>query len=129
MNITTLHPDTKMKHVVLRLVQNNPTTHCLSITEDNCPQGNQNEILKHKNFLSGSTPSPATTVSLVEIKENWIRLIGSAQTYWWRLSKKDLGTTNGQELKLIALVRKHYLVGKFEARQQVRRFFQQTQAE
>jgi hypothetical protein len=63
----------------------------------------------------------------MNVKENWLKLISSAQAFWWKLSETELHKTNGREQKLIDLVRKRYFINQFDAKKQVKRFFQQAQ--
>ena len=58
-----------------------------------------------------------------KIKKHWKQLIGVAASKWDKLTDEELKKINGNEQKLIALLKDRYNIPQDDANHQVKRFF------
>ena len=56
-------------------------------------------------------------------KEKWKRLIWYAKKQWYELGEAELFSTEGDEIKLAALISERYAIKQDEAHRRVKSFF------
>lgn len=84
--------------------------------------------------FGGQVPQPMQLMQpqamhgVEEIRAKWKQQVADAKSAWGKLTENELLKSEGHKQKLADLVRGRYVISRFEADKQVKRFFNERES-